>query len=73
MNALAARLGLSDDLAFYDVYSLDDPALLAHIPRPVLALLAIIPLTPSWRDSREAEDADKADYAGAGPDEAVIW
>jgi ubiquitin carboxyl-terminal hydrolase L3 len=80
MNALAKKMGLSDDLAFYDVYSLDEPDLLAHIPRPVYALLVIVPLTPAWKQDRETEDAalgDPATYyhggsAGAG-DQPIIW
>ncbi|CAI6332535.1 unnamed protein product [Periconia digitata] len=73
MNQLAAKLGLSSELEFYDVYSLDDPELLAHIPRPALALLVIIPLTPAWDQFRKAEDATMEPYAGFGPDEPVIW
>lgn len=73
MNHLASILGLSSELQFYDVYSLDDPDLIAHIPRPALALLVIIPLTPAWDRIRKAEDADKESYTGAGPDEPVIW
>ncbi|KAL1613227.1 hypothetical protein SLS60_001459 [Paraconiothyrium brasiliense] len=73
MNQLAKKLGLSSELQFYDVYSLDEPELLADIPRPVLALLVIIPLTPAWDRSRKAEDADKGPYTGFGPDEPVIW
>ncbi|KAH7115255.1 ubiquitin carboxyl-terminal hydrolase [Dendryphion nanum] len=73
MNQLAAKLGLSSELQFYDVYSLDDPELLAHIPRPALALLVIIPLTPAWDRSRQAEDANKEPYTGSGPGEPVIW
>jgi len=73
MNALAKKLGLSDDLAFYDVYSLDDAGLLSLIPRPVLALLVILPLTESWAADREAEDAPLAEYAAKGPGEPVIW
>ena len=73
MNQLATKLGLSSDLQFYDVYSLDAPELLAHIPRPALALLVIIPLTPAWDRNRKAEDADKEPYTGRGPDEPVIW
>ncbi|KAI1819935.1 ubiquitin carboxyl-terminal hydrolase [Xylaria intraflava] len=73
MNQLAAKLGLSSELQFYDVYSLDEPELLSHIPRPVLALLVIIPLTPAWDRNRQAEDADKEPYTGFGPDEPVIW
>jgi ubiquitin carboxyl-terminal hydrolase L3 len=73
MNHLAYSLGLSRDLAFYDIYSLHEPTLLAMIPRPVHALLVIIPLTPTWAASREAEDASKQPYSGSGPSEPVIW
>jgi ubiquitin carboxyl-terminal hydrolase L3 len=73
MNKLAAKLGLSSELQFYDVYSLDEPELLAYIPRPALALLVIIPLTPAWDESRKAEDANTEPYTGSGPDEPVIW
>ncbi|KAG7292513.1 hypothetical protein NEMBOFW57_002548 [Staphylotrichum longicolle] len=80
MNALAKKLGLSSDLEFYDVYSLDDPDLLAHIPRPVYALLVIVPLTPAWKQDRENENValgDPTSYyhggaAGEGT-EPVIW
>ena len=73
MNSLKKRLGLSDDLQFYDVYSLDEPELLAHIPRPAHALLVIIPLTKAWDEERKAEDAAKEPYAGFGEKEPVIW
>ncbi|KAI1214092.1 putative ubiquitin carboxyl-terminal hydrolase [Annulohypoxylon truncatum] len=73
MNQLALKLGLSSELSFYDVWSLDEPELLAHIPRPVLALLVIFPLTPAWDKERREEDAEKGDYKGHGPEEPVIW
>lgn len=73
MDQLAAKLGLSSSLRFYDVYSLDDPELLAYIPRPALALLVIIPLTAAWDQNRKAEDKDKGVYTGCGLDEPVIW
>src|SRR3569833_2595057 len=73
MNALAAKLGLGHDLAFYDVYSLDDPDLLALVPRPALALLVIIPMTESWRRDRDREDAGMDEYAGSGEGAPVIW
>lgn len=80
MNALAKKLGLSDELTFYDVYSLDEPQLLAHIPRPVCALLVIVPPTPGWKKQCEAEDAvlgDPASYYNGGPagagDQPIIW
>ncbi|UPX15682.1 Ubiquitinyl hydrolase 1 [Ascochyta rabiei] len=68
MNQLAATLGLSAELQFYDVYSLDEPELLAHIPHPALALLVIIPLTSAWDRSRKVEDAEKGPYVGSGPE-----
>ncbi|KAK3986876.1 ubiquitin carboxyl-terminal hydrolase isozyme L3 [Cladorrhinum sp. PSN332] len=79
-NALAKKLGLSDDLTFYDVYTLDEEDL-AYIPRPVYALIVIIPLTPAWRKDRQAEDESLGDpttyydggAAGKGPDEPIIW
>lgn len=73
MNHLAYALGLDKSLSFHDIYSLDDPELLAFIPRPALALLVIIPLTPSWHAARTAEDKDTPDYAGKGEEEPVIW
>ena len=73
MAGLATKLGLSPELQFYDVYSLDEPELLSHIPRPALALLVIIPLTPAWDRDRRAEDAGKGDYVGCGPGEPVLW
>jgi ubiquitin carboxyl-terminal hydrolase L3 len=73
MNHLAYKLGLSRDLAFYDVYSLHDPSLLAFIPRPAYALLAIIPMTKAWKNSREAEDGPLEMYSKAGLEEPVVW
>lgn len=73
MNALKKRLGLSDELEFYDVWSLDEPEMMAHIPRPAFALLVIIPLTKVWAEERKTEDADKDDYAGVGEKEPVLW
>ncbi|KAI1807631.1 putative ubiquitin carboxyl-terminal hydrolase [Daldinia bambusicola] len=73
MNQLASELGLSEELSFYDVWSLDEPELMSHIPRPALALLVILPLTPTWKAERETEDAGKEDYQGRGPGEPVIW
>ncbi|PYH91812.1 ubiquitin carboxyl-terminal hydrolase [Aspergillus ellipticus CBS 707.79] len=73
MTRLATTLGASPSLEFHDIYSLSDPSLLSHIPRPALALLAIIPLTPAWNHDRQAEDAQTPEYTGHGPSEPVIW
>ncbi|KAF2999477.1 hypothetical protein E8E13_008469 [Curvularia kusanoi] len=73
MNHLGKELGMDENLAFYDIYSLTDPDLLAFIPRPAYALLVIIPMTPTWNEARTIEDKDKGDYEGKGEEEPVIW
>ncbi|KAK0673321.1 hypothetical protein QBC41DRAFT_215167 [Cercophora samala] len=62
-TTLAHKLGLPPSLTFHDIYSLS-PENLTHIPRPCLALIAIIPLTPSWDADRKAEDACLGDPTG---------
>jgi ubiquitin carboxyl-terminal hydrolase L3 len=73
MTHLATELGLPPSLAFYDVYSLDEPSLLALIPRPAHALLVTIPMTPTWNEVRKSEDGSRENYGGSGPQEPVIW
>ncbi|KAF4634862.1 hypothetical protein G7Y89_g3241 [Cudoniella acicularis] len=77
INALSATLGLSDKLEWVDIYSLTDTTLLSFIPRPVLALLAIIPLTPAWKANRVEEDACGSIYTspteGDGTNGGVLW
>ena len=71
MSQLAHELGVSSELGFYDVYSINDPDLLACIPRPVYALLAIVP-DKIYRKSRHKEPKTTA-YEGSGDKEPVIW
>ncbi|KAL8714300.1 MAG: hypothetical protein Q9225_006583 [Loekoesia sp. 1 TL-2023] len=73
MTKLVHKLGLSPSLAFHDVYSLDDPSLLAFVPRPVYALLLVFPVTPTYEKARAAEDAPLSEYNTSGPEEEVIW
>ena len=73
MNELARRLGVTKELAFYDVYSLYDADMMALVPRPVFALLVTIPMNEAWKQDRNEEDAALEWYKGAGPDEPVIW
>jgi ubiquitin carboxyl-terminal hydrolase L3 len=83
---LIQRLGVSSDLGFYDVYSLDEPALLAMVPRPVHALIFIAP-APVYNKVRQTydglKDADAEEdefhetptrftYDQCGEDEPVI-
>lgn len=73
MSPLAHKLGLSPELSWHDVYSLDDPSLLAFVPRPAHALLLCFPVSEAYKKARSDEDASLSDYAGTGPDEEVLW
>ncbi|KAF4302171.1 Peptidase C12 ubiquitin carboxyl-terminal hydrolase 1 [Botryosphaeria dothidea] len=64
-------LGVSPKLSFHDVYSLDEPALLALIPRPALALIFIAP-TAVYHATRDAELERTELYDGTG-DSPVLW
>lgn len=73
MTDLVRKLGLSSSLAFHDVFSIDDPDLLAFVPRPAYALLLIFPVSETYEKFRIQEDGGKPEYSGHGPDEEVIW
>ena len=73
MTSLVQKLGLSSTLAFHDVYSLDDPSLLAFVPRPVHALLLVFPVSKTYEAQRVAEDSSLPDYSGSGSGEEVLW
>lgn len=73
MSSLIHKLGVSESLSFSDVYSIDDPDLLAFVPRPAHALLLVFPVSDTYEKFRRQEDADKPDYEGSGSDEQVVW
>ncbi|KAF2020067.1 cysteine proteinase [Aaosphaeria arxii CBS 175.79] len=73
MSSLVHKLGLSQNLTFHDVFSIDEPELLAFVPRPAHALLLIFPVSETYEKFRVQEDQEKQQYAGSGPDEEVIW
>ncbi len=73
MTELLHNLGLSSALAVHDVYSLTDADMLAFVPRPALAVLLVFPVSASYQSARLAEDSLLPAYAGAGPDEPVVW
>jgi ubiquitin carboxyl-terminal hydrolase L3 len=73
MSSLVHNLGLSKQLAFHDVFSIDEPELLAFVPRPAYALLLIFPVSETYEKFRVQEDKDRPEYEGHGPDEEVIW
>lgn len=73
MSALLHKLGLSKELSFHDVFSIDDPDLLAFVPRPAHALLLVFPVSDTYEKFRLEEDGKKEEYEGFGPDEEVVW
>jgi Ubiquitin carboxyl-terminal hydrolase, family 1 len=73
MNSLVHNLGLSQSLAFQDVFSIDDPELLEFVPRPAHALLLIFPVSEVYEKARFDEDKSISVYDGAGEDERVLW
>ncbi|OWP03337.1 hypothetical protein B2J93_7355 [Marssonina coronariae] len=73
MSALVHKLGLSTALSFHDVFSIEDPDLLAFVPRPANALLLVFPVSKSYESFRVQEDSDKTEYDGKGAGEPVIW
>ena len=73
MSSLVHKLGLSSELSWHDVYSLDDPSLLAFVPRPAHALLLVFPTSPAYKKARADEDSAISEYSGTGPEEEVLW
>jgi len=69
---LVHNLGVSPKLGFYDIYSIDEPELLAFIPRPVYALIFICP-AKVYHKTREEEDEKTLAYDGSGALEPVVW
>lgn len=73
MTSLLHKLGLSPSLQFHDVFSIDDPDLLAFIPRPAYALLLVFPVSVTYEKYREQEDSSRPAYEGSGEGEDVMW
>ncbi|GIZ37628.1 hypothetical protein CKM354_000107100 [Cercospora kikuchii] len=74
---LIKRLGVSSDIGFYDVYSIDDPGLLSMVPRPVHALIFISPGNVYWSVRKVHDGYDgqtrTLTYDASGEDEPVMW
>lgn len=73
MTSLVHKLGLSQGLSWHDVFSLDDPSLLAFVPRPAHALLLVFPTSAAYEKTRSEEDGPLDEYTRSGPQEEVIW
>lgn len=73
MTSLLHKLGLFPSISFHDVWSIDDPDMLAFVPRPVHALLLVFPVSDTYEKFRHQEDEGKPQYEGSGEDEEVVW
>lgn len=73
MSHLIHQLGLPPTFGFSDVFSIDEPDLLAFVPRPSHALLLVFPVSRTYEASRVQEDSPLPEYAGSGPSEPVTW
>lgn len=73
MTQLVHRLGLADTLSFHDVFGIEDPSLLAFVPRPASALLLVFPVSKTYEQHRMKEDGGREDYKGKGEGESVWW
>ncbi|QIW95064.1 hypothetical protein AMS68_000582 [Peltaster fructicola] len=66
------KLGVSPDLGFFDVYSIDDPDLLAMIPRPVHAII-FIAAANVYHQVRKHDGSKELTYDASGEGEPVMW
>ena len=69
---LIHNLGVSSSLAFYDVLSIDEPDMLALIPRPVHALVLCFITSEVYEKQKAAAETAREDYTGSG-DDPVVW
>lgn len=71
---LIHSLGVSPELGFYDIYSLD-PELLSFIPRPVHSLIFIAPSDVYYKIHGDSPDfkVENLTYSGSGDSEPVTW
>jgi len=70
---LIHRLGVSEVVSFQDVLSINDPELIAFIPRPVLALILVFPTSPAYEEHVAREVTSRSDYEKSGDEEEVMW
>lgn len=70
---LIHELGVRPSLCFQDVLSLDDPELLAFIPRPAFALILVFPTSDAYQNQKAMEEVMRNEYHGSGDGEEVVW
>lgn len=71
-TGLIHDLGVSSTLGFHDIYSLDEPDLLALVPKPVHAIIFIAPGGVYYRVHPDGTPTELT-YDGTNKDEPVMW
>lgn len=71
-TALMHDIGVSPELEFIDIYSLDETDL-TFVSRPVLALVLCFPTTDTYQQQIDAIEATRPEYTGSGEAEGVVW
>lgn len=70
---LIHELGVSHDLTFQDIVSIDDPELISLLPRPVYALVLIFPTSEDYELQIQHETFKTPEYHNSENDQTVIW
>ncbi|KAK3322720.1 ubiquitin carboxyl-terminal hydrolase, family 1 [Apodospora peruviana] len=70
LDKLIQLLGVPDEIAFEDVFALDEPEFL---PRPALAMILVFPTTEAYESRKAAFEAGRPLYCGSGDEDPVIW
>ncbi|KAH7355682.1 ubiquitin C-terminal hydrolase L3 [Pyrenochaeta sp. MPI-SDFR-AT-0127] len=70
---LIHKLGLKNSLCFQDVLSLDDPELLAFLPRPAYALILVFPTTADYEKRTKDEEAKLVQWQSSAADADVVF
>jgi ubiquitin carboxyl-terminal hydrolase L3 len=72
-NELIYKLGVPESLEFQDVLSLDDPDLLAFLPRPAYALVLVFPTTDAYQKRHDEEDSRLESYKENQADNGILF
>ncbi len=70
---LIHTLGVNENVVVQDVFSLDDPDLVALTPRPVYALIFTLIGTEKYIKWKQEDERDRPVYNGRGEGEEVVW
>lgn len=71
-TSLIHKIGVSSNLEFVDIFSLDESDL-TLVPHPVFALILAFPDTDLYHKQIDQSEIGRPDYAGSGDGEDAVW